>query len=59
MTWNLEHYQQACARLARQGQTKPVMIHRLLTADTIDVEIADALEGKADVQSILMKELSK
>ena len=59
MTYNLEHYQQACARLHRQGQTEPVVIHRILTDETIDQGIAEALESKADVQSILMKEISR
>lgn len=30
LTWSLELYQQANARLYRQGQEKPVIIHRLL-----------------------------
>ena len=59
MTWNLEHYQQACARLARQGQNNPVMIHRLLAEFTIDETIAEALTNKATVQSMLMQELAR
>ena len=39
--WNLELYQQANARLHRQGQQKPVMVYRLIVPGTVD-EIAAA-----------------
>ena len=56
-TWNLEHYIQTNARLHRNGQTKPVMIYRLLVAGTVDDKVAAAIEGKAKVQDILMESL--
>lgn len=55
MPWSLEHYEQTNARLYRQGQTEPVVIHRLLTLDTVDGDIAHALEKKDCVQENLLK----
>lgn len=54
LTWSLELYQQFNARLYRQGQTKPVIIHRLLVSDTIDERIAQSLESKDDLQRGVM-----
>lgn len=55
MTWNLEHYQQANARLYRQGQDKPVFIHHLVTQDTLDETVLTRLEGKRSVQDLLLE----
>ena len=61
LPWALELYQQANARLYRQGQAKPVIIHRLLAkidgGATADSDVAEALEGKADVQAALIDAL--
>lgn len=57
LTWNLEHYQQANARLYRQGQDKPVMIHHLIAKDTIDEIIYLALRKKENVQHWLLNSL--
>jgi hypothetical protein len=56
-TFNLEHYQQANARLWRNGQTKPVTIYRLLAEGTIDHRVIDVIDGKGDVQSAILEEL--
>lgn len=56
-TWNLEHYQQTNARLYRTGQTKPVMIYRILTSNTIDLRVVEALGSKDAVQTALMNAL--
>jgi len=53
LNWSLELYQQAIARLARQGQTHSVMIHRLLAVNTMDYAQASALSGKAHTQDAL------
>lgn len=45
--WNLELYQQANARLHRQGQTKPVMVYRLIASGTIDERMSAAITEKA------------
>ncbi len=56
--WNLELYQQANARLHRQGQQKPVMVYRLIVPDTVDALAAAALERKGGVQDALLSGLS-
>lgn len=56
-TWNLEYYEQTNARLHRNGQTMPVMIYRLIAANTIDERVIDTLGNKDAVQSALMQAL--
>lgn len=57
LTWSLELYQQANARLYRQGQTKPVIVHRLLVRGGVDEDVAKALEGKDRTQAALIDAL--
>lgn len=60
--WNLELYQQANARLHRQGQTHPVIVYRLVCKDTVDERALSAIDGKASMQQSLiegLKELTK
>lgn len=57
LTWNLEHYQQACKRLHRQGQRETVIIHHLVAEGTIDEKIMRVLEGKASIQDAVMEVL--
>lgn len=56
--WNLEYYQQANARLYRQGQKYPVTVVNLLTRGTVDERMLGALHGKADVQDSVVKKLA-
>lgn len=55
LTWSLELYQQANARLHRQGQEQAVIIHHLVAEGTVDEDIMLALTGKAEGQSALME----
>jgi len=57
LSWNLEQYQQANARLHRQGQTKPTFVHRLIVEGKLDRAVAMALEDKDGVQSALLNYL--
>jgi SNF2 family DNA or RNA helicase len=57
LTWSLEEHIQFNARVYRQGQTKPVVIHYLAVQDTVDEDIAQALSTKADVQSAILNRL--
>lgn len=52
--WSLELYQQANARLYRQGQTKPVMIFRLVAHNTHDQRVIQAIEDKNTGQEALL-----
>jgi SNF2 family DNA or RNA helicase len=56
-TFNLEWYSQTNARLYRNGQTKPVVIHRLVAAGTVDEHVLQSLESKTIVQDLLMRAL--
>ena len=58
-TWSLELYQQFNARLYRQGQMKPVMIHHIIAKNTIDEKIIKALEGKKQTQDGLMQSIKE
>jgi SNF2 family DNA or RNA helicase len=57
LTWNLEEHIQLNARVYRQGQTKPVVIHYLTAKDTVDESIAKALVDKSDLQSAILNRL--
>jgi SNF2 family DNA or RNA helicase len=57
LTWNLEEHIQFNARVYRQGQDKPVVIHYLAAKDTVDEDIAKALSTKSDVQSAILNRL--
>lgn len=55
LTWSLELYQQANARLYRQGQDKPVIINHLVATGTVDTRVMSALRGKATGQNALLE----
>jgi SNF2 family DNA or RNA helicase len=57
ITWSLELYQQANARLYRQGQKEAVIIHHLVAKDTVDEVVMASLQNKADVQDELLESL--
>lgn len=57
LTWSLELYQQANARLHRQGQEKPVIIHHLIVEGTVDEDVMDALRRKDTSQASLLAAL--
>lgn len=59
LTWSLELYQQANARLHRQGQEKPVIIHHLIATGTVDEQVMRALQSKDVTQASLMRALKE
>ena len=58
-TWSLELYMQFNARLYRQGQTKPVYIHHIVSKGTVDEKIIKALSGKKETQDGLMQSIKE
>lgn len=59
LTWSLDLYDQLNARIRRQGQGHPVIVHRILCADTFDEAQAIALEDKGATQASLRKAIKK
>ena len=57
LTWALEQYEQANARLYRQGQEVPVIVHRLVVKGGMDEQVTAALDRKKDVQSSMLDAL--
>lgn len=57
LTWSLEEYMQMNARLARQGQPRPVVIHHLVSPHTVDEAMMQRLAEKKTVQQALLDHL--
>lgn len=57
LNWSLELYQQANARLHRQGQTRAVIIHHLISPGTYDEDVYKALQKKEKSQDVLLESL--
>ena len=58
LPWSSENYIQANARIYRQGQEKPVIIHHLVVSNSIDGHVVKVLEGKITIQDALMDALN-
>ena len=59
LNWSLELYQQFNARLHRQGQKRPVIVHHLVARDTVDETVMTALAGKDVTQRALLNALKE
>jgi SNF2 family DNA or RNA helicase len=57
LPWSSENYIQANARVYRQGQTVPVIIHHLTMSNSIDKQVVKVLENKMNLQDALMESL--
>ena len=57
LTWSLELYEQANARLHRQGQTERVIVHHLVAKGTVDEDVMARLRSKAATQADLVEAL--
>lgn len=57
LNWSLELYQQANARLYRQGQKENVIIHHLVVEDSRDQDVMDVLGSKQATQDSLLESL--
>ena len=58
-TWSLEMHDQLVARLNRQGQKHPVIVHYLLANHTVDLAIYDAIRLKSRNQTQLLDALRR
>ena len=58
LPWSSENYIQANARIYRQGQEKPVIIHHLTVSNSIDEHVVKVLNGKITIQDALMDALN-
>lgn len=59
LNWSLELVTQLNCRVDRQGQRQPVSIIRLLSRDTVDLAVLDAIERKVDTQQGLKAALDR
>ena len=57
LNWSLELYQQANARLHRQGQKNTVRIYRIIAENTVDNRVLEVLNGKNMRQEELLEQL--
>ncbi len=57
LNYSLELYQQANARLHRQGQKEQVRIHHLVVENSVDEDVVNALQKKGDCQTALLEAL--
>lgn len=57
LNWSLELYQQANARLYRQGQQDRVIIHHLIVKDSADEMVMQSLQDKDATQESLLAAL--
>jgi SNF2 family DNA or RNA helicase len=58
LPWSSENYIQANARIYRQGQEKPVIIHHLTMYNSIDEQVVKVLSGKINLQEALLESLN-
>lgn len=58
LPWSSENYIQANARIYRQGQEKPVIIHHLTVSNSIDEQVVKVLDGKINLQQALLDALN-
>ena len=58
LPWSAENYIQANARIYRQGQEKPVVIHHLVMYNSIDEHVVKVLQGKINLQDAILDSLN-
>ena len=59
LTWSLEQYQQANARVYRQGQKERVVIHHLIMKGSVEERVLKVLLGKQEVQNSMLEYLER
>lgn len=56
-TWSSEQWRQANARLARQGQIHPVIVHRIVAPQTVDGIMLGVVGGKIRTEDAIRRAL--
>ena len=59
LTWSLEDYDQLNRRVYRQGQTRGVIIHHIIAANTVDEDVLAALTSKDTTQKNFLSKLKR
>lgn len=59
LTWSLELYMQANARLHRQGQKETVIVHHIVANGTVDEDVMKALDKKEINQEALLEAMKR
>lgn len=59
LTWSQEEHQQMIARIWRQGQEKPCVVHYIIADGTIDHRVLQVLRDKTKNQNDLLNALRK
>lgn len=59
LPWSNNRYRQVLGRLQRLGQKNPVIVHRFLATDTVDADVAQALEDKQNVQTSVLQRIKE
>lgn len=59
LSHSLGDFEQACGRLHRPGQTRPVRYYHVVAKDTVDEAIYEALQDKADVAESVFARLTR
>ena len=59
LPYSLENYQQSIARLHRQGQEHPVIVHHIICEGTLDEKVLKVLQSKNATQKSLLDALKR
>jgi len=54
MCYSRQTYEQAVGRVYRQGQTQPVVVHRLMVEETVDQDVEDTVARKLEEAQMIM-----
>ena len=59
ITWDAELYEQAIARVWRQGVKSGVTVHHIVSENTIDERIMSVVDGKLSLQNAVLEAVKK
>lgn len=59
LTWSLEDYEQFIRRVWRQGQTRRVIVYRIIARNTVDIDQIQSLKKKDATQQTLLRAMER